>query len=334
MFAHCFVRTRARVAALLAGVLLVGATSAALADSAPTIRVGWTIPAEEAKYLMMRHPEMFPNLGKVYQVDWVQFQGTAPMIQAMLAGALECTTMAPISLAQGAVQGGLQAYIVAQHAEEKKGSFSVYWAVKDDSPIKTPADLKGKKIGTNAYGTSVYYDLALWLKQHGLDPQRDVQIVETGFAPAETALRSGRIDAAPLVQPFAGRAEQKGGVRKLFSLDAVQSPLVHVFEGCGKSYTDAHPAVIKAYVHDLSTAMDKVLHDRQLGIEVDQAVMRVPKPVLESFALSPKDFYRTAGAAPDLASIQQSFDLFYHAGFVSKPLKVDDFVRRDVMAPQ
>lgn len=36
---------------------------------------------------------------------------------------------------------GLQGYIVAQHVGEKPGSFSVYWAVKADSPIKTVADL-------------------------------------------------------------------------------------------------------------------------------------------------------------------------------------------------
>jgi TRAP transporter TAXI family solute receptor len=97
----------------------------------------------------MRRAEQFTTLGKSYRIEWVQFQGTAPMVQAMVAGSLDCSTQAPLSLANGAIQGGLQAYIIAQHVGERPGSFSVYWAVKQDSPIKTVADMKGHTI---AYG--------------------------------------------------------------------------------------------------------------------------------------------------------------------------------------
>ena len=76
----------------------------------------------------------------------------APMTQALAAGALDCATQAPLSLANGVVGGNLKAYIVAQHVFEKPGGFSVYWAVMDDSPIKTIADLKGKTVGISVIG--------------------------------------------------------------------------------------------------------------------------------------------------------------------------------------
>ena len=65
-------------------ILAAGALAAVLAGvssshAQQTIRVGWTIPAEESKYWMMRRPAEFPNLGKTYNVEWTQFQGTAPM---------------------------------------------------------------------------------------------------------------------------------------------------------------------------------------------------------------------------------------------------------------
>jgi len=129
--------TRTLVFALAAAASLLGPS---MAWAQQTIRVGWTIPAEEAKYWMMRRPDQFPDLGKGYKVEWVQFQGTAPMVQAMAAGALDCSTQGVLSMAQGAIQANLETYIVAQHVGEKPGSFSVYWAVKDDSPIKTIAD--------------------------------------------------------------------------------------------------------------------------------------------------------------------------------------------------
>jgi hypothetical protein len=77
-------------------ILVAGVAGAVLGGVSPsraqqTIRVGWTIPAEESKYWMMRRPAEFPDLGKTYNIEWTQFQGTAPMTQA-LAGGVGCAT--------------------------------------------------------------------------------------------------------------------------------------------------------------------------------------------------------------------------------------------------
>jgi len=82
---------------LAAGALV----SSAQAQNIPTIRVGWTIPAEEAKYWMMRRPQEFPDLGKTYKIEWSQFQGTSVMSQALIAGALDCATQGILPVAQG-----------------------------------------------------------------------------------------------------------------------------------------------------------------------------------------------------------------------------------------
>ena len=91
-------------------VVMAVLVSAGSSRAQQTIRVGWTIPAEESKNWMMRRPAEFPNLGKTYNVEWTQFQGTAPMTQALAAGALDCATQAPLSLANGVVGGNLKAY--------------------------------------------------------------------------------------------------------------------------------------------------------------------------------------------------------------------------------
>ena len=100
---------------LAVGALATVFVSLNASQAQQTIRVGWTIPAEESKYWMMRRASEFPDLGKTYNVEWTQFQGTAPMTQALAAGALDCATQAPLSLANGVVGGNLRAYIVAQH---------------------------------------------------------------------------------------------------------------------------------------------------------------------------------------------------------------------------
>src|SRR6202023_33646 len=188
---------------LAAGAVAAVFATASSSQAQQTIRGGWTIPAEESKYWMMRRPAEFPDLGKPYKIEWTQFQGTAPMTQALAGGALDCATQAPLSLANGVVGGNLKAYIVAQHVYEKPGGFSVYWAVKDDSPIKTIADLKGKTIGISVIGGGTPGPFAMLVKKNGVDPDKDIKLVEVGFAVSEDALRQGRVDAVNMNQPFA-----------------------------------------------------------------------------------------------------------------------------------
>src|SRR6266852_2358731 len=93
---------------LAAGAVAAVFAGAGSSQAQQTIRVGWTIPAEESKYWMMRRPAEFPDLGKTYNIEWTQFQGTAPMTQALAAGALDCATQAPLSLSNGVVGGNLE----------------------------------------------------------------------------------------------------------------------------------------------------------------------------------------------------------------------------------
>src|SRR5260370_16169731 len=144
---------------------------------------------------MVRRPAEFPNLGKTYNVEWTEFQGTAPMTQGLAAGALDCATQAPLSLANGVVGGNLKAYIIAQHVFEKPGGFSVYWAVKDDSPIKTIADLKGKTVGISVIGGGTQGPFNMLLKQNGVDPAKAIKVVEGCFSVSVDALGKARGDA-------------------------------------------------------------------------------------------------------------------------------------------
>jgi hypothetical protein len=53
---------------LAAGTLACLVASVNSSRAQQTIRVGWTIPAEESKYWMMRRPAEFPDLGKTYNI--------------------------------------------------------------------------------------------------------------------------------------------------------------------------------------------------------------------------------------------------------------------------
>jgi ABC-type nitrate/sulfonate/bicarbonate transport system substrate-binding protein len=308
-------------------------TSSANAQDIPTIRVGWTIPAEEAKYWMMRRPQEFPDLGKTYKIEWSQFQGTSVMSQALIAGALDCATQGVLPIAQGAAAGTLNVYIVAEHVGEKPGSFSVYWAVKEDSPIKTVADLKGKTVGISIIGGGTQGPFNLMLKKSGIDPEKDIKLVEVSFPLSEEAIRSGRVDSSNMNQPFAARAEAKGGIRKLFSLDQVLPNIVHIVEACRKDFIDKNPELAKAYVRDITKALKMALANRPETMKVVSEITKVPVEVLDTYLLKPNDFAREPGAAPNFAGIQAMLDVYTDTGMINKKLDANEFKHPTIVAP-
>src|SRR6202171_282292 len=289
---------------LAAGAVAAVFSGVSASHAQQTIRVGWTIPAEESKYWMMRRAGGFSGLGKIYNVEWTQFQGTAPMTQALAAGALDCATQAPLSLANGVVGGNLKAYIVAQHVFEKPGGFSVYWAVMDDSPIKKISDLKDTAVGIWVIGGATYGPFAMLLQKNGVDPKKDIKLVEVGFAVSEDALRQGRVDAVNMNQPFAARAEAKGGTRKLFSLSEEMPNIVHILEACRADFVDKNPDLVKAYVRDITSGMKKALANREETLKVVSEQLKAPVPVLDTYLLKDNDFGRDPGAAPNFDAIQ------------------------------
>jgi len=311
----------------------VAVSTSAFAQSIPTIRVGWTIPAEEAKYWMMKRPDRFPNLGKTYNIEWSQFNGTSPMTAAMQAGALDCATQGVLPIAQSMAAGSLDMYVIAQHVGERPGSFSVYWAVKDDSPIKTVADLKGKTVGISVIGGGTHGPFNLMLRKAGLDPDKDLKLVEVPFSLSEDALRSGRVDAVNMNQPFAARAEAKGGTRKLFSLSEAVPNIVHILEACRKDFVDKNPELVSNYVKDVTRGMKMAVADRDETMKVVSEVMKAPIPVLDTYLLKPNDFAREPGAAPNFAGIQAMFDIYTDNKMISKKLDASTLKNPKIVAP-
>jgi sulfonate transport system substrate-binding protein len=314
----------------VASMLVATLPMRAQAQALPTLRIGSTFPGEEPKWLIMKRPELFKNVNHTYKIQWSVFQGTPPISQALVANAIDCGTQAPISLARAIADGGFKGYILGALVDEQPGYFSVFWGVRSDSGIKSAADLKGKSVASTVFGGGIYYHMRLWLKQRGVDPDKDIKLVEMPFPLVEEALRSGRIDAGPFAQPWGTAALAKGGVTKLFSISEVQSPLVNVFEVCRKDFTDQNTSVVKDYMADYKDAMAYALSHPDETRHVVSEVTKIPFDTLKEFLLTKDDFYRPPSGRPNFAAIQQTWDIFYKEGVIKNPIEVTDYQRLDV----
>ena len=78
------------------------------------------------------------------------------------------------------------------------------------SELKSPEDLKGKKVGVTRFGASSHMVLQMMLRQWHMAPS-DIQIIQVGSSPTMMAsLEKGGIDAAVLTEPTFFFAEDQG----------------------------------------------------------------------------------------------------------------------------
>jgi len=78
------------------------------------------------------------------------------------------------------------------------------------SDMKTPADLKGKKVGVSRIGAVSHSVLLMMLKRWNMSPT-DLQVLQLGSSPNMLAgLDKGGIDAALMTIPFVFVAEYRG----------------------------------------------------------------------------------------------------------------------------
>ncbi|MEI6720659.1 MAG: ABC transporter substrate-binding protein [Betaproteobacteria bacterium] len=91
------------------------------------------------------------------------------------------------------------------------------FAVLANSPVKTLADLKGKKIAVGALAFGNIPLTRAMFKEMGIEVGRDLELVPTGLgAPAFLALKDGRVDALNLFETMHTQLETQGtAVRRL-----------------------------------------------------------------------------------------------------------------------
>jgi NitT/TauT family transport system substrate-binding protein len=142
------------------------------------------------------------GLFKKYDLDvpLVYVGGGPPAAAAALAGETEVTLVGASSIVRPYVQGGRDLVFIGAIKNILTHS------VLAKSEIKTPEDLKGKKIGVTRIGSNPHYFAVQALRQFGLE-SRDVSYIQTGGAPETlAALVTQGIDAAVLTSPTDAQA--------------------------------------------------------------------------------------------------------------------------------
>ena len=125
------------------------------------------------------------------------------------------------------------------------------WLVKKDSPYKSFADLKGKKIGNFARVTGAYFFSAVIAKEHKLDLEKDFQSIPAETGALIALLERGDVEAINMFEPHVTRMVMSGRYRVLVDFDIALeeifgAPPLKSTVGMLKETVEKQPQVVKA----------------------------------------------------------------------------------------
>jgi NitT/TauT family transport system substrate-binding protein len=172
------------------------------AETLKRIRIGsttpsiTTLPSEiAAKRGFFKDEGLDPEMITIRSADII--------IKALLSQQLDYSTSLP-SLVTAAARG-LPIKVVGVMI--KKTSY----VMVSHPSVRSIQDLKGKVVGTSSFGAASDYAIRVALQKGGLDPKKDVTIIQVGGSAGRlAALQGGMIQATVLVAPFNLQAEKLG----------------------------------------------------------------------------------------------------------------------------
>ncbi len=191
---------------LLISVLLFSATPL----SAQTTRIGSLgLSGPLLPLWIAQDKSLFSQYG--LKTELITFQGGSTTIQALLAGEVK---FAAVGSAPGVNARLAGADVVAIAEWVNTLPYMLVVANEIDKPEK----LKKKRIAISRFGSAAHYAVRLVLKKIGIDPDKDVQMLQVGDESLRlSALRQGSVDATVLTPP-SNLTARNLGFRVLISL--------------------------------------------------------------------------------------------------------------------
>src|SRR5271154_6016248 len=225
-------------------LLLTALAPFALAQSADSvIRIGYQ------KYgtlvLLKARGTLEKRLAPLHvEVKGTEFPAGPQLLEGLNVGAIDfgIAGEAPPIFAQAA--GADLVYV----GNEPQASGGEAILVPKDSPIKTLAELKGKKVALNK-GSNVHFLLVKLLERAGIK-YADIDTIFLTPADARAAFERGSVDAWVIWEPFLAAAQKQTGARILADGNGVVSN--HQFFLASRSYAQRHPDVVSIVIEELA----------------------------------------------------------------------------------
>jgi sulfonate transport system substrate-binding protein len=306
---------------IASAVLSVGIVAAAVGASygqEKVVRIGFQ---KYGKLVLLKSrgslEEKLKAIG--YKVVWTEFPSGLPLLEALNVGAIDFgnTGEAPPIFAQAA---GAPLQYIAYEPPAPKGEAIL---VPKDSPLKSVADLKGKKVALNK-GSNVHYLLVKALEKAGVK-YSEIEPVFLAPADARAAFERGAVDAWVIWDPFQAAAEAATNARTL--ADGTDIVSNYQFYFSSKKFLESDSKIVDLVLAQLSEVDDWAKGDIHAVAEQLAPSIGLSVPVVE-VALKRQSYGIKPLTDAVIADQQRVADTFLALGLLPKPIKISDVARR------
>lgn len=206
---------RAAIATLGAlGATAAGTATSVFAQGTParssTVRIGYQKSSTLIAVLKVQGALEKQLAPLNVNVSWHEFTSGLPLLEALNLDNLDISADVADTVPVFAQAAGADLTFIAQEAPSPAAQAIV---VREDSPLKTVADLKGKKVGF-AKAAGAHYLLIAALEKAGLS-FKDITPAYLTPADGRAAFEKGAIDAWVVWDPFLAAAQRQSNVRVL-----------------------------------------------------------------------------------------------------------------------
>jgi NitT/TauT family transport system substrate-binding protein len=252
------------ITSIITGFIDVHAPTALAAQAKPLIKVmaGYgSADGAVAPLWFAKETKLFEKRG--LDVVLVGMGTGSVSLRALIAKDLEIASLSGSGLVQAALQG---ADTVIISSAINGFIFKVFAAPE----ITSPAQLKGKKLGISRYGATSDFAVRLALKKWGLNPDRDVNILQIGTSQDTVRAMQTKMLDAGLLSGTASLIARKAGFRELGDLAdlGLHYPMAPI--GTTKSFIQKNEGLVKEFM----LAYIEAIHDFKRNKEAALTVLR------------------------------------------------------------
>jgi ABC-type nitrate/sulfonate/bicarbonate transport system substrate-binding protein len=198
--------------------------------------------------------------------------------------------------------------------------------------IKKPEDLKGKKIGSDRYGSLSDLVLREALRHYHLAPDRDVAVIQTGGLPERLgALKAGAVDGAIVAGDTAFEAE-KLGFHKVIDLSQLPIRYPGSTVVVSRSFLSGKRDVVKRFLRGWIEGIKTAKTDKDVTVKVMQKFLKTSDRAIldKTFEIYRSVHERIPVPDPQVmgVALKQLAATVPQAG----QLKVEDFLDRSLVS--
>lgn len=292
---------------------------------------GWSKPITEVTPLLVDEDKGFYRAQGI-ALEYVPGAGSADAIRNILSGQADVAFSDPLTF-----------FAALDKGEQLRALYDIYprnvfnVVALRSSGIRTPADLKGKKIGVYSLASGTRQGLQLLLHSAGLT-EADVTVVVTGllnFAP----LMQGQVDATAATDTGLAIGRRRGlpevNVIEVGRYQPMSSDLFVVREAVYQARREALRRFLRGYRDAAAWMIAQPEEAARLAARraIDGTDLAQNLEIIRlRNAASVSDLTRRQGlGAIDVASLQAAADAYRKLGLVSKPLDVARVVSQDLL---